>query len=445
MPRGSHESPTMNPSGFARLGITTAIAALTAVSGSVAQTLPEVGFDRDDFLVSSVDDELFGGVFVLDADLSLKGRLANTPAAVTGGLNFDEFGRVVALVSPTTGTRSVRVLEPNGRAAPELSLDTSVDHSAVGIKVGPTGSYFIASVFPGAIQEASPNGELLRTVDTGSYVDVAVMDDGTIWGSVFQTFRGGVLSELHTFDASTGEKTRLFTNWNPSGNSTASFDGGQLSASTLRLDPTAGTVLIADDLSRAVYERAIDGELLTAFRLPEVTPSDSDLIGATRGPNGDVYAANRNTIYRFADDGTFLDQTTLDVDITAWNIVWAGNAPLFNALPGDFDGDGLVAQGDLNLVLSNWGTDPAQAGTIDDFVITAMLDGLVDQGELNAVLNHWGDATPPDLSGATVPEPAGAFALLLFSFIRPRRACVRRRPGAGGPGRSSSSRWCGGA
>ncbi|MEM1026875.1 MAG: hypothetical protein AAGJ38_02220 [Planctomycetota bacterium] len=71
-------------------------------------------------------------------------------------------------------------------------------------------------------------------------------------------------------------------------------------------------------------------------------------------------------------------------------------------LSGDFDGSGLVEQGDLNLVLTQWGQAGTPTGWLGDGP-----DGVIDQAELNAVLNNWGSASPPDLQGfSTVPEPA---------------------------------------
>ncbi|MEM1444839.1 MAG: hypothetical protein AAGF84_02185 [Planctomycetota bacterium] len=426
----------MTLSGFARLGITTAIAALTAVGGSVAQTLPEVGFDRDDFLVSSTGGgfrSALGGVFVLDFDLSLKGRLANSPDALSTGLDFDALGRLVARVNPANPRGALAtVLEPSGRPAPEFPRYIVNSNGTLDLKVSNADTYLAASQDeffgdPNGLLEFDRQGNLLRTLDSGlDYEGVAVLGDGTIWAG-----GGSFTGFLHAFDPVTGAKTELFQSvidgQVPPANPPA-FDGGQIGANSLTYDATTDTVLIADRLTNQVFERATDGTLLNTFTLP-VAGTPFSLLGATRGPNGDVYAAYESTVYRFDDDGTFLDEAPLGGISAMWNIVWAGNAPLFNALPGDFDGDGLVAQGDLNLVLSNWGTDPTQADTIDDFVITAMLDGLVDQGELNAVLNHWGGATPPDLSGATVPEPASVFALLVFLLAGGQRAIVATQTG----------------
>ncbi|MEM8782878.1 MAG: endonuclease/exonuclease/phosphatase family protein [Planctomycetota bacterium] len=90
---------------------------------------------------------------------------------------------------------------------------------------------------------------------------------------------------------------------------------------------------------------------------------------------------------------------------------------------GDFDGSGSVEQGDLNLVLNNWGLDTADE-TPDGWVNTADLSGVIDQAELNLVLNNWGNANAtPDFSGFDVPEPAAASGLLLGVFV----VTVRRR------------------
>lgn len=53
-------------------------------------------------------------------------------------------------------------------------------------------------------------------------------------------------------------------------------------------------------------------------------------------------------------------------------------------LAGDFDGDGQVDQGDLTLLLSNWGATVAPGPWPADF------DGTVDQNELTELLSNWG-------------------------------------------------------
>ncbi|MEM1444423.1 MAG: PEP-CTERM sorting domain-containing protein [Planctomycetota bacterium] len=87
----------------------------------------------------------------------------------------------------------------------------------------------------------------------------------------------------------------------------------------------------------------------------------------------------------------------------------AGYLPLATGggIVGDYDGSGLVEQGDLNLVLTNWGTDRA----FSDPGGTDFSTLLVDQEELNTVLSNWGSSSAPSFEGFEVPEP-GALALL---------------------------------
>jgi serpin B len=72
---------------------------------------------------------------------------------------------------------------------------------------------------------------------------------------------------------------------------------------------------------------------------------------------------------------------------------------------GDFNGDGQVDQGDLDLVLLNWGADAGQPIRLDGWRIGTP-EGIVDQGELDAVLLHWGRITQTDLQTSSIPEPA---------------------------------------
>ncbi|MEM9753428.1 MAG: PEP-CTERM sorting domain-containing protein [Planctomycetota bacterium] len=98
-----------------------------------------------------------------------------------------------------------------------------------------------------------------------------------------------------------------------------------------------------------------------------------------------------------------LDNLTLEKAIAA------------SGLAGDYDDDGQVAQGDLNLVLNNWGGEAPFEANSDPFT-----DSLVNQEELNRVLNNWGSQAAPDFTGSAVPEPA-AFGLLGLSVLAMRR------------------------
>ncbi|MEO1497354.1 MAG: hypothetical protein AAFV43_09405 [Planctomycetota bacterium] len=77
--------------------------------------------------------------------------------------------------------------------------------------------------------------------------------------------------------------------------------------------------------------------------------------------------------------------------------------------PGDFNGDDVVDNADLNLLLVNWGEEEVPPEWVNGF------EAPVDNGELNALLVSWG-------AGATsVPEPATASLLLTAAVAQRRR------------------------
>ncbi|MEM7578071.1 MAG: hypothetical protein AAF328_11440 [Planctomycetota bacterium] len=92
---------------------------------------------------------------------------------------------------------------------------------------------------------------------------------------------------------------------------------------------------------------------------------------------------------------------------------------LLPAQAGDFDGSGTVEQGDLNLVLNNWGS--SDLAGLDGWVSQRPVLGQVDQGELNIVLNNWGSSLPPSMSSNGVPEPIGCGTVALVGLAMLRR------------------------
>jgi hypothetical protein len=97
------------------------------------------------------------------------------------------------------------------------------------------------------------------------------------------------------------------------------------------------------------------------------------------------------------------------------------------SLEGDYNGNGLVDQGDLDMVLGNWGIAAANepAEWVND-----PPSGFIDQDELDGVLGGWGNSLA-SVSAAAVPEPtAGILVVLLFgpllgSAMRSRRRRMR--------------------
>ncbi|MEM8783094.1 MAG: hypothetical protein AAGE65_09600 [Planctomycetota bacterium] len=83
-------------------------------------------------------------------------------------------------------------------------------------------------------------------------------------------------------------------------------------------------------------------------------------------------------------------------------------------LPGDYNDSGQVEQGDLNLVLNNWGQPAPFAPNGDPFATSN-----VDQEELNRVLNNWGSTAAPSFEGSGIPEPKAALMFAVF-MLRPR-------------------------
>ncbi len=99
--------------------------------------------------------------------------------------------------------------------------------------------------------------------------------------------------------------------------------------------------------------------------------------------------------------------------------VWEAAAAL---LAGDYNGNGSVEQGDLDLVLNNWGGLRGEWDNASGFATSN-----VDQEELDRVLNHWGGSVAPTFSGVNVPEPALGLMLLLPAAAgrRPARRSSR--------------------
>ncbi len=91
-------------------------------------------------------------------------------------------------------------------------------------------------------------------------------------------------------------------------------------------------------------------------------------------------------------------------------------------ITGDYNASGQVEQGDLDLVLQNWGSSaaPVPVGWIND-----LPTGVIDQDELDGVLQNWGALSTPAFAGSVVPEPAGATVLAVAGILC---GVARRRP-----------------
>ncbi len=378
-------------------------------------------FDDNDFIISSVSGEFLG---VYSESFEFKGPLGESVSVVTG-LDFNRFGHLVSrgrFNSPAEG--EIVVFDPSGFPAAYQPDPVFGTGGALDVKVLPNGNYLLAAqdaLFgtPNGLLEMSPDGTVLRQFDEGDYEGAAVLPDGTIWG-------GGSSGTgfLNVFDYASGNLIASFQGYSGGrgGPPDNPLDEGQRGAHSMFFSAATGTVLIADRQAGVIYERNPDVSFVRKFEFDE---GFGQLVGVTRGPGGDVFAVSNSTVTRWQADGTFVE--TIDVmppSISAWNIVWTGNAE--GLLLNDFDGSGLVEQGDLDLVLQNWGLD-TQANPIPARWFNDLPDGLIDQAELDKVLLGWGDMAAPGFEDATyVPGPAvgvGA-VVLIVSITRRRRSCT---------------------
>ena len=76
--------------------------------------------------------------------------------------------------------------------------------------------------------------------------------------------------------------------------------------------------------------------------------------------------------------------------------------------PGDFNGNGEVELGDLNLVLFNW-----NSGSVPPQWVNQIPTDMVGLGELNAVLFNWGNMA----LAATVPEPTNLVLVIMGCLL----------------------------
>jgi hypothetical protein len=94
-------------------------------------------------------------------------------------------------------------------------------------------------------------------------------------------------------------------------------------------------------------------------------------------------------------------------------------------IPGDYNNNGRVEQGDLDLVLLNWGTDGT---TPPPNWINHLPQGNIDQAELDGVLLNWGNTADQLAGAAAVPEPAAILLVWAAGAALGAARSLRRRP-----------------
>ena len=165
-----------------------------------------------------------------------------------------------------------------------------------------------------------------------------------------------------------------------------------MTANDLMLDLTGNSRIDLGDVRMLVWN-ILGTEFGDANLDGDVDATDESLVQANFGNPGGWADGDFN-----GDD--IVDQ--LDLDILQ------GNLP---GLDGDLNGDGFVGIDDLNIVLGAWNQNVPPANPLAD----PSGDGFVGIDDLNEVLGNWNAGTPPT-SGNAVPEPA-TFILLTAGLV----------------------------
>ena len=136
--------------------------------------------------------------------------------------------------------------------------------------------------------------------------------------------------------------------------------------------------------------------------------------------NRDTGQVETVKLFRLTRTGYFLD---LELEGGTGDLFKFNTSAPFVPAPGDVNGDGLINDKDLSLLLAHWGSDAAWGGGNFNG------DDVVDDADLSRLLGNWtaagGRAGPGQGQGQgqQVPEPA-AMALLLVGLP----ALTRRSP-----------------
>lgn len=319
-----------------------------------------------------------GGVYTVETP-TFEGGASTTVSAT-----LENDALTVASIGDPNSTRQSLSLEvPAAAATPGLSVTQSVDFTITG---GFTGVSRLGFVFGVTDPEAAGQGP-----SDAVYAYIA--------------------EPSGAFGEDTGFRTLAFDE-----------TGSQIDISN-RDDPERLIPILAENTTynfTSTVDYQFNGDITVSMNLVDA---------ATGGTNYDSGDYSFDILAELPPEGE--DPLTID---GAWNSLYFRNfnsptstivfdnwslttANLTLPIEGDYDDDGQVAQGDLNLVLNNWGSDAPFDPNGDPFATTT-----VDQEELNRVLNNWGNqAVPPSFADSAVPEPTLAAALLAGTGLLLRR------------------------
>jgi hypothetical protein len=104
-------------------------------------------------------------------------------------------------------------------------------------------------------------------------------------------------------------------------------------------------------------------------------------------PAADAAITATYTLMGDLNGDRFVGQGDLNIVLGQWGRGLPGNPPITDPR-ADANNDNVVGQGDLDIVLAQWGKGGAE---ITDPRADANHDNFVGQGDLDIVLSHWGD------------------------------------------------------
>jgi hypothetical protein len=164
---------------------------------------------------------------------------------------------------------------------------------------------------------------------------------------------------------------------------------------------------------------------------------DYSLLGMGLGPQGGNAFWNTSHTWRIIDD-TSGNPSSLNTNFANSAAVTGGLGPgswttvigtgadegdiLLRYIAGDINGNGLVEDGDLTPILTNWGSNVTPWNLLQGDLNG---NGVVEDGDLTIILTNWGQgAAAPGPGIAPVPEPA---SWLLGSVALAGLVTLRRR------------------
>jgi hypothetical protein len=248
---------------------------------------------------------------------------------------------------------------PDGMSAgPDLTGGTPMGRS--GLAFAPDGSLLVSNFQEGSVLQYNETTSLFEDFVPANQAILGASNLLVVDNHLYVT--AGFTGAVMRFDATTGEIDPSFT---PISN--LAFPAGIVPA------PDGNGLLIAslgfDNGTGQIDRFSLDGQFLETF-----------------APNS------------FADPSMGFGEPTGILTVTFDDI----------EVPGDYNGNGTTDQGDLDLVLLNWGVATAQLPP--DWVNELPSGDFVAQAQLDGVLLNWG-ATEAGAGAAAVPEPRSLVAL----------------------------------